>query len=72
MTATQDDQEHWANIVEPCFSLPVKRVNATGGSDYYETAVVRPDLVLGDLVSVLHPNVLPNHTTAWFRHIPRS
>jgi iron complex transport system substrate-binding protein len=49
-----------------------KRVNATGGSDYYETAVVRPDLVLADLVSVLHPNVLPNHTTVWFRHIPRS
>ncbi len=49
-----------------------KRVNATGGSDYYETAVVRPDLVLADLVSVLHPNVLPSHTTVWFRHIPRS
>ena len=29
MTATQDDQEHWANIVEPCFSLPVKRVRTT-------------------------------------------
>jgi iron complex transport system substrate-binding protein len=46
-----------------------KRVNATGGSDYFETAVVRPDLVLADLISVLHPQLLPNHTTIWYRQI---
>ena len=46
-------------------------MNATGGSDYFETAVVRPDLVLADLVSVLHPEVLPNHQTFWYRRIGR-
>ena len=48
-----------------------KRVNATGGSDYFETAVVRPDLVLADLVSVLHPEILPNYQTVWYRRIGR-
>ncbi len=46
-----------------------KRVNETGGSDYFETAVVRPDLVLADLISIFHPQLLPNHTTTWYRQI---
>ncbi len=49
-----------------------KRVNDTGGSDYFETAVVRPDLVLKDLVSVLHPELVPDHSRIWYRQIPRS
>ena len=48
-----------------------KRVNRTGGSDFFETAVVRPDLVLADLVSVLHPELEPGYETIWYRHIPR-
>ena len=46
-----------------------KRVNATGGSDFFETAVARPDLVLADLVAVLHPDLQPGYTTTWYRHI---
>ncbi len=49
-----------------------KRVNATGGSDYFETAVVRPDLVLADMISVLHPNIdLGRGSTTWFRRIAK-
>lgn len=49
-----------------------KRVNATGGSDYFETAVVRPDLVLADMISVVHPEIdLKAGSTTWFRRIAK-
>ena len=49
-----------------------KRVNATGGSDYFETAVVRPDLVLADMISVVHPEIdLGRGSTTWFRRVTK-
>ena len=49
-----------------------KRVNVTGGSDYFETAVVRPDLVLADMISVVHPEIdLGRGSTTWFRRISK-
>ena len=47
-----------------------RRVNATGGSDFFETGVVRPDLVLADLVAALHPDLLPGHVPVFYRRIP--
>lgn len=41
-----------------------KRCNVTEGmniSDFYESAVARPDVVLADLVSVIHPELLPEY-----------
>ena len=38
----------------------------TGGLLYYELAPNRPDLVLKDLVKILHPELLPNHTLHFF------
>ena len=35
-----------------------KRVNPNGGYDYYESGVVRPDILLSDLVSIFHPALL--------------
>jgi iron complex transport system substrate-binding protein len=50
-----------------------KRVNAKGGSDYFETAVVRPDLVLADMVAAIHPEVdLKRGSLTWFRRIAKS
>lgn len=37
--------------------------------DWYETAEVRPDLVLEDLVSIFYPAVLPNHELFFFKKI---
>ena len=34
------------------------RVTAAGGNDYYESAVVNPDLVLRDLVKIFHPELV--------------
>lgn len=34
------------------------RTNAAGGNDYFESAVVNPDLVLRDLVKIFHPELV--------------
>ena len=38
----------------------------TGGLIYYELAPNRPDLVLQDLVKILHPELLPDHQLYFF------
>ncbi|MDO5286784.1 MAG: ABC transporter substrate-binding protein [Actinomycetia bacterium] len=48
-----------------------KRVNASGGNDYWQNGVVRPDLVLADLVAIFHPEVLPNHQFTYYEQIKR-
>ncbi len=40
-----------------------------GGNDYWERGVTRPDLVLGDLAAILHPDAFPGHTFAFYRHL---
>lgn len=40
---------------------------ATGGLLYYELAPQRPDLVLKDLISILHPELLPEHRAFFFK-----
>lgn len=37
--------------------------------DWYETADVRPDLVIEDLVSIFYPEILPNHTPLFFEKV---
>lgn len=34
------------------------RTNAAGGNDYFESAVVHPDLVLRDLIKIFHPELV--------------
>ena len=39
---------------------------STGGVLYYELAPQRPDLVLKDLISILHPELLPHYSSSFF------
>lgn len=32
-----------------------------GGNRFFETGAVRPDLVLADIIAILHPDLLPDH-----------
>lgn len=41
----------------------------TGGVIYYELAPNRPDIVLKDLVKILHPELLPNHILYFFEKV---
>ncbi len=43
-----------------------KDVTKSGGNNYYELGVVRPDLILGDLAAILHPELEPNHDFAFY------
>ncbi|MCE1252257.1 MAG: ABC transporter substrate-binding protein [Anaerolineae bacterium] len=43
------------------------RLNAGGGNDYNESGLVHPDLVLADLISILHPDLLPEHALLYYR-----
>jgi iron complex transport system substrate-binding protein len=42
-------------------------VGTTGGVIYYEEASMRPDLVLRDLVKILHPNLQLDHELYFFK-----
>jgi len=37
------------------------RMGATGGNEYFELGYLRPDLVLADLISIFHPELLPEY-----------
>lgn len=50
------------------FSYSLKK-GATGGLLYFELAPNRPDLVLKDLVSILHPELLPQHQPVFFERL---
>jgi iron complex transport system substrate-binding protein len=45
------------------------RTNAVGGNDYWESGTVRPDLVLADLISVFHPDLLEDHPLVYYRQL---
>ncbi|APQ15876.1 ABC transporter substrate-binding protein [Maribacter hydrothermalis] len=42
-------------------------IGETGGTLYYELAPQRPDLVLKDLIHILHPGLLPNYEPFFFK-----
>ena len=48
---------------------PNKRINANGGNDYFETGSTRPDLVLKDLVKILHPSLLPDYELYFYQQL---
>lgn len=46
-----------------------KATNANGGNDYWESGVLRPDLVLKDLIAILHPDLMPGHEFVYFQEL---
>jgi iron complex transport system substrate-binding protein len=42
------------------------RVNEAGGNDYWESATLRADLVLADLIAIFHPELLPDHSLYYY------
>jgi iron complex transport system substrate-binding protein len=45
------------------------RVTPSGGNDYWEGAVVHPDLLLRDIVSIIHPELLPDYRQLYFKRL---
>ncbi|OPY60602.1 MAG: corrinoid ABC transporter substrate-binding protein [Syntrophorhabdaceae bacterium PtaU1.Bin034] len=46
------------------------KVGPGGGNDYYQGTAARPDLLLADMIAILHPEVLPGHKLIWHLHLP--
>ena len=45
------------------------RANEYGSLDYWQSGVVHPDIILADLVKILHPDILPDHDLYYYRHV---
>jgi iron complex transport system substrate-binding protein len=43
------------------------RTDPKHGNDYWQTGIVRPDLVLADLSAILHPELSPHHRFIFYR-----
>ncbi|GEQ85978.1 ABC transporter substrate-binding protein [Patiriisocius marinistellae] len=50
------------------YSFTTKK-GETGGVIYYELAPNRPDIVLKDIIKILHPSLLPNHDLFFFEKL---
>jgi len=46
-----------------------KRVNKSGGNDYWEGGTLRPHLILKDIASILHPDLFPDHELFYYQKI---
>jgi len=38
-----------------------KRMLPSGANDFWESAIARPDLILSDVIAILHPEILPDY-----------
>jgi iron complex transport system substrate-binding protein len=45
------------------------RVNESGGSDYWESGTMRPDLILADLVKIFYPELVPEHEFVYYQQL---
>lgn len=45
------------------------RLNEFGGNDYYESGAANPDLILADLISIFHPELLPDHELMFYQQL---
>ncbi len=46
-----------------------KKVNDLGSNDYWESGAVNPDVVLADLIRIVHPELLPGHELVYFKQL---
>lgn len=46
------------------------RLNEYKANDYWEAGIVEPDIVLADVIKILHPERLPDHSLKYYRWLP--
>ncbi|UYN99415.1 MAG: ABC transporter substrate-binding protein [Devosia sp.] len=51
--------------------MPDALKGPNGGVQFYELGNMRPDLVLMDLISIVHPQLVPDHQRVFYRSIAR-
>ncbi len=46
------------------------RAGENSGTDYFERGAARPDLILADLIKILHPELATEHEFVWYERLP--
>lgn len=46
------------------------RLNEHQANDYWESGIAEPDIVLADVIKILHPDRLPDHPLKYYRWLP--
>ena len=49
-----------------------RRYTPQGGSDFWESGVTEPHIILADLIHILHPEWLPEHPLIYYEQLPYS
>lgn len=47
-----------------------KLLSPAGGNAYFESGVVEPHIILKDIMSILHPQLLPSHERKYYQKLP--
>ncbi|MDQ3394418.1 MAG: ABC transporter substrate-binding protein [Bacteroidota bacterium] len=47
------------------------RMGEKGGNEYMELGYARPDIILADLIKILHPDLLPGHKLYFYKRLPK-
>jgi iron complex transport system substrate-binding protein len=47
----------------------INRTARNQANDYWESGIVRPHLILADMIHILHPNLLPKHELVYYQKI---
>lgn len=67
----QSDKKH--ALFQPVKNKKVynfnQRMLPSGANDYWESAVARPDLLLKDVIAILHPELLPGHQLIYAKQL---
>ncbi len=45
------------------------RITTAGGNDIFESGVTEPEIILSDLIYILHPQLLPSHQLKYYRKL---
>ena len=46
-----------------------KLTNDIGSNDYWESGAVKPQLILADMIRILHPELLPGHSLVYYKQL---
>ncbi|HPW66730.1 MAG TPA: ABC transporter substrate-binding protein [Salinivirgaceae bacterium] len=46
-----------------------KRQNSVGGNDYLESGIINPEIILKDLISILHPELISEHELHYYKQL---
>jgi len=46
------------------------KINKSNANDYWETGLTQPDLILHDLITIFHPELMPGEKNYFYRKLP--